>query len=105
MNSFKCSKCDETMTSKNPATRNTFPSDSTAAIMTNITNVITTVQENGRRKVVIEFPFTDTNQDWSNDELEMECVKIIRELPEDTVKHWLCDHDWEKLTNEPDDYR
>ena len=105
MNSFKCGKCDETMTSKNPATRSVFPTDMTAAIMTNITNVITTKKEDGRRKVVIEFPFSDTNEDWSNDELEMECVKIIRELTDENVINWLCDHEWIKLTDNPDDYR
>ena len=105
MNKFKCNKCNEMMTSKNPVTRNVFPSDQMAAIMTTITNVITTKKDDERRKVVIEFPFSDTNSDWSNDELEMECVKIIRELTDENVAHWLCDHSWRKLTDNPDDYR
>ena len=96
---YECSKCDETMSSKNPVDRNVFPSDSMASIMTNITNVMTTVQENGRRMVTIEFPFSDTNDEWSDDQLEIECVKIIRELSDDTVTHWLCNHNWLKMEN------
>ena len=95
---YTCTKCGESMTTKAIPGRSQFCSDQTAAIMTNITNVITTVQENGLRKVVIEFPWSDTEEllGQPNDALEMECVKLLRELSDDTVRHWLCDHKWKE---------
>lgn len=96
MYTYTCEKCGETMTSKNPANRNVFPTDQMASIMTNITNVMTRTQKNGNRMVTIEFPYTDTDKERTNDQLEMACVKIIRELSDDTVLHWLCNHKWRK---------
>lgn len=95
---YTCTKCGESMTTKAIPGRSHFCSDQVAAIMTNITNVITERQEGGRRKVTIEFPWTDGDSlaDQPDDVLEMECVKIIRELTDDNVKHWLCDHSWKE---------
>jgi hypothetical protein len=63
--------------------------------MTNIANVITEKQENGRRKVTLEFPYADTDPSISDEELEYETVKNIQGLSDDHVKHWLCNHRWE----------
>ena len=94
MPKYTCSKCGETCFSKDPVRRNVFPSDQMASIMTNITNVVTTLQDNGRRMVVIEFPWSDTDQDETDEVLELRCVEIIRALSDDNVRHWLCDHHW-----------
>lgn len=98
MHHYTCSKCGETMISKNPANRNVFPTDQMASMMTNITNVITTRKENGRRMVTIEFPYTDgpSMENEPDDVLEMECLKIIRHLSDETLAHWICDHKWEQ---------
>lgn len=97
MPKYKCSKCGETAYSKNVRTRNIFCSDQIAAIMLNIANVITTRKDNGRRKVVLEFPYTDTNPDWTDDELEIQVVKNIKGLTDEQILHWLCDHRWELI--------
>jgi hypothetical protein len=31
-----------------------------------------------------------------NDVLEMECLRTLRQLSDDNVRHWLCDHRWER---------
>lgn len=84
------------MTTKDIVNRSIFPADQMASIMTNITNITTTRKPDGRRMVTIEFPWTDTNPNLSDDELEMECVKLLQSLSDDTVKHWLCNHKWIK---------
>ena len=104
MPGYKCTKCDEGMHSKNPLIRSVFCDDQTATIMTNIVNVTTKKQkllkEVGQRVVTFEFPWCDTDKSLSDDELEMVCVRNIRGLTEDNVKHWLCDHDWELVSGE-----
>jgi hypothetical protein len=64
--------------------------------MTNIVNVITTKNDTGVRTVVFEFPYCDTDESLENDELEMQCLQNVRELTDDNVKHWLCDHKWKE---------
>jgi hypothetical protein len=66
--------------------------------MTNITNVITTTKDNGMRMVTIEFPYCDGEDmiGQPNDVLEMECLRTLRQLSDDNVRHWLCDHRWER---------
>ncbi len=100
MPGYKCTKCAETMTSKNPAFRSIFPSDGVASIMTNITNVTTKKNEVGKRVVVFEFPYCDMDPDQPSDKLEMDCVQNMRNLTADQVLHWLCDHDWEHVSGE-----
>ena len=100
MNSYRCTKCGETATSKDPVRRNVFPSDFKAALMTNVTNVMTERRENGLRMVTIEFPWNDTEEERTDDELEMSCVEMLRDLSEDNVKHWLCEHTWKRDYND-----
>ncbi len=98
---YKCTKCDEGMHSKNPRIRSIFCDDQTATVMTNISNVMTDMdEETKKRKVTFEFPWCDTDPEMSDDELEMQCIKNIRGLTDDNVKHWLCDHDWEHVGGE-----
>lgn len=100
-NRYECTKCGETCTSKDPARRNVFPSDMVAALMTNITNVMIHRDDpDSRRRVVIEFTTVDTDPNLSDDELEMEAVGLLRELSDDTVKHWLCNHKWKKTSGD-----
>lgn len=103
MNSYKCTKCDETASSKNPMTRNVFPGDMTAAIMTNIVNVMTEKKENSDRKVTFEFLYCDTDKSLSDDELEMVCANNIQTLTEDNIRHWLCNHRWLKVGGDRDE--
>ncbi len=101
MPGYKCTKCDEDMHSKNPAVRSIFCNDQAATMMTNCTNVMTRRNKKGKRTVTIEFPYCDYDgAPEENDQLEMECVRNIRGLTEDNVKHWLCDHDWEHVSGE-----
>lgn len=100
MPEYKCTKCDETMHSKNPAFRSIFPSDGVATMMTNITNVITKKNELGKRVVVFEFPYSDVDKSEPNDELEMKCARNIKGLTDDQIIHWLCDHKWEYVSGE-----
>ena len=103
MPGYKCTKCDEGMHSKNPAIRSIFCNDQTATIMTNIVNVMTKmtlVAGVGRRVVTFEFPYCDTDDKWTDDELEMQCVQNIKHLTDDQIKHWLCEHDWELVSGE-----
>ncbi len=100
MPGYKCTKCDETMHSKNPAFRSIFQSDGTASIMTNIANVITKKNSLGKRVVVFEFPYCDTDPEESNDQLEMQCARNIKGLTNDQITHWLCDHRWEHVSGE-----
>ncbi len=100
MPAYKCTKCGEGMSSKNPAIRSIFPDDGTAAVMTNITNVTTKKNELGKRVVVFEFPYCDLGKDEPNDQLEMQCARNIKGLTDDQIVHWLCDHDWELVSGE-----
>ncbi len=100
---YNCKKCDETMHSKNPMIRSVFCDDQVATQMCIISNVVTRKEEVAgelRRTVTIEFPWCDTDPNLSNDELELQCVKNIRGLTDDNVKHWLCDHDWKLVGGE-----
>lgn len=114
MPSYKCTKCDETMSSKNPVCRSIFQSDQIASIMTNIVDVVT-VRKNegdefrgavGKRVVTFTFPFGDTGSianpkvDMTDDELEIQCMNNIRSLTDDQLTHWLCDHVWELVSGE-----
>ncbi len=101
MPSYKCSKCDEGMHSKNPAIRSIFCDDQTATVMTNITNVTTKRSRLTKKRIVtFEFPYCDTDPALANDQLEMQCVRNMRGLTEDNVLHWLCDHIWEHVSGE-----
>ncbi len=100
MPGYKCTKCDETMHSKNPAIRSIFPSDPIATMMTNIINVATTKDKHGKRVVVFEFPYCDTKPEEANDQLEMQCARNIKHLTDDQITHWLCDHVWELVSGE-----
>lgn len=90
MAEYKCKKCGLTGFSKNIRTRNLFTQDQLASIMTNIANVVTTVNDKGRRVVTLEFPYCDTKPELSDDELEMRVVKDLQDLSDDTIEHWLC---------------
>ncbi len=101
MPQFKCTKCTETMSSKNPCCRSVFQSDGRAAMMTNIVNVDTRRDEKtGLRTVTFEFPYCDTgtlkdpNVPMEDDELEIQCMKNVRGLTDEQLTHWLCNHDW-----------
>ncbi len=101
MPQFKCAKCDETMSSKNPSCRSVFQSDGTAAMMTNIVNVDTERDEKtGRRTVTFVFPYSDTGTlkdpgiPMDDDELEIQCMKNVRGLTDEQLMHWLCNHEW-----------
>ncbi len=98
MGNYRCTKCGETMVSKNPMFRNIFCSDGKASIMTNIVNVVTKKDEvTGRRVVTFEFPYTDCGdlKDLPDDQVEMQCIRNVKGLTEDQIVHWLCDHRWE----------
>ena len=103
MPGYKCTKCGEGMHSKNPMIRSIFCDDQTATVMCNISNVTTERKEVAgklRRVVTFEFPWCDTKPEESDDELEMQCIRNIRGLTEDNVKHWLCNHKWEHVSGE-----
>ena len=102
MGEYECAKCDETMISKNPAIRGIFPSDGIASAMTNITNVVTKRGEDGKRVVTFEFPYSDTGsaKDEADDYLEMSCARIIKNLTEEQLMHWLCNHKWKLVGGE-----
>lgn len=102
MGRYECTRCGETMTSKNPMIRSVFPTDQTASMMTNIVNVVTKRGEGNRRTVTFEFPYTDTkpNEHRSDDSLEMLCARMIRDLTDDQLTHWLCDHEWRLVGGE-----
>lgn len=104
MGNYVCTGCGETCYSKNPAIRSVFPSDQVASIMTNIVNVTTEVRKDGqpgiegKRVVTFEFPYSDTDDTWSDAQLEAQCLKNVSTLTEDQVKHWLCDHRWDLVS-------
>lgn len=104
MPSFECTKCHETMTSKNPAIRTIFADDGVATTMTHIVNVSTERNDKDVRVVVFEFPYVDgrdrRDNDKEDDELEMECARMIKGLTDDQIVHWLCNHKWELIEGE-----
>ena len=96
---YKCAKCGLEGTSKNIRTRSFFPSNQLSAMLTQIVDVTTEMQENGLRKVTLEFKWCDTDKSQPDDELEMQVVRNIQ-LDEDTIRHWLCSHKYELISGE-----
>ena len=99
MAQYKCEKCGLGGYSKNIRTRNFFPDDQLAAVLTNVCDVTTERMENGRRKVTLEFRFGDTDDNRPDDELEIQMVKNIQ-LSDETIRHWLCNHNFELVGGE-----
>ena len=95
---YKCSKCDLTGSSKNIHTRSLFTDDRMASMLCNIINVETKRNDACLRVVTFEFPYGDSvrSENEPNDWLERKCVGIIRDLTDEQVFHWLCDHDWKQ---------
>jgi hypothetical protein len=94
---YKCSKCDLTGSSKNIHTRSLFTDDQIASMMRNIINVETKHNDKGSRVTTFEFPFNDiSNSNEPDDVLEIECMKMVRDISDEVLTHWLCDHDWKQ---------
>ena len=97
MANYTCKKCGLTGYSKNIRGRNLFTNDMLASALTNICNVTTETQGekySGRRVVILEFPYLDSGTE-SDDQLEMQAIRNLQGLSEETISHWLCNHDWE----------
>lgn len=101
MANYACKKCGLTGFSKNIRGRNLFTNDMLASVLTNIANVTTETSDryNGRRVVTLEFPYMDDGT-MADDELEMQAIKNLQGLSDETISHWLCNHKWEHVSGE-----
>ena len=98
MPNYICSKCALTAHSKNVRTRSIFTDDQHSALYSNLIKIQTTVKENGLRQVTLTFPYTEHEAEKgkrSNEELELDQLKLVREIEEASLKHLVCSHKWE----------
>ena len=102
MSNYKCSKCGETADSKCAASRNVFPSDQLAATLTWTMKEEFKPVDRGtiefhliRREHSGDFPNGYELTEKEREEFMWELIQTIRTLPEETLRHWNCNHHWE----------
>lgn len=94
MPKYTCTKCGHTGYSKNIASRNFFPEDQMAAMLSNVFSVKTARTEDGCGWKV-EFTATVWDAEIEPDDAEMDVANWISDAGEETRKHWLCNHTWD----------
>lgn len=128
MAGYKCPKCGETATSKCVGKRNVFPNDQLASLLTHSLKQEITYDPVAKKTTIklISYNFRDdvgpdieknrasyeeakVKYNWTSDyepyisrelqdALMWDLIKEIRSLPEETLKHWNCSHNWELTT-------
>jgi len=100
MPNYICSKCALTAHSKNVRTRSIFTDDQHSALYSNLIRIKTETKENGLRQVVLTFPYTEHDSEEpkrSDEALELDQLKLVREIEEASLKHLVCSHKWELI--------
>jgi len=106
MPQYKCTKCDETACSKNPATRNVFLEDWQAAMLSNLVNIETTRKPNGLRQVTLTFPYLESGTEAKprpDEKLELDALTAFQGVAKETLLHLVCNHDWQIIEGTGDE--
>ena len=100
MNSYKCTKCPETMSSKCPATRNTFPTHTFVTMVAN--NVVMKTKPYNERSdnVCLSLEWGIGPPEVTAREIFADMVHTIRSFTDEEAAILVCVHDWEVIGEE-----
>jgi hypothetical protein len=87
---YICSVCGESASSKCAASRNVFPRDQIATVVANF--YTREIDEKGNLILHVKKEIFDAG--ITPEAKEMQFFNIIRDVPEESLKHLVCDHRW-----------
>ena len=97
MNNYKCKNCPETMISKCPATRNTFPDHTLVTMLSNFMLVKTKPYNEVSPDLCLVMEWGHFPAETSARKMLAEMVRTMRSLTDEEAEILVCDHEWEKV--------
>ena len=93
--SYKCTKCPETMTSKCPATRSTFPTHTYVTMVANDIVKRTKPYNACTEDVCLTLEYGRGHPGASAEDMFAEMIRVIRAMTDDEALILSCNHEWE----------
>ena len=95
MSYYNCRKCGESASSKCVNQRSVFPGDKMAALLTWVLKSSAERNESGTYTVTLKLPHISCEGEENEEKAILEALMLIREIAEDAIRHYACDHDWQ----------